>query len=144
MLTCLDDFSKSARKVLVTGTKSFRAAKIEVGQSRALVDDQRLLAKGDVERLRAQTDVAAAALALAMGRSGTRSGSAGGRCRCLSRPPGNRGCLVYEPRLLAFIVRTSDSPVCVDLGSARPIRAAIAAWRREIRRYQRDKGGTPS
>src|SRR5262249_25138415 len=58
-----------------------------------------------------------------------------------TRPPGNRGCLVSEPRFLAFIVRTAGSPVCVDLGPARPIRAAIAAWRREIGRYQRDKGG---
>src|SRR5262249_19338021 len=32
-----------------------------------------------------------------------------------TRPPSGRGCLLYEPHFLAFIVKASGSPVCVDL-----------------------------
>ena len=46
--------------------------------------------------------------------------------------PGNRGTLLREPEMLAFIVRRDAPPVCVELGYSQLIHAGVEAWRKSI------------
>jgi CHAT domain-containing protein len=47
-------------------------------------------------------------------------------------PPGHRGRLVRERRLVAFVVRREDNPKCVPLGASAKIEEAVSSWREAV------------
>jgi CHAT domain-containing protein/tetratricopeptide (TPR) repeat protein len=50
-----------------------------------------------------------------------------------TRPdPDRKGKLVFESRLIAFVVRAGKQPVLIQLGPASPIYEALSAWRRAV------------
>jgi CHAT domain-containing protein/lipopolysaccharide biosynthesis regulator YciM len=51
-------------------------------------------------------------------------------------PPNGKGRLLYEDRLLAFVVMPDQRPVLIDLGPVTAIERAVQGWRDAVSQYQ--------